>query len=210
MGARRGIPMLLAALACAIFLSTTPAIAGSGNSALKTANVKTAGIALQYPKGWIALPLRKTQVAALARRLAKKNPVLARTLKEATARLETGTVFCAQDLAAGASGAYGSYVAVKVRSGGGFPRSLVEFNAGVIPLLENTGGTVIASSAVTVGTATSYRVDVLVPDSAGTLVRLAKVFMPRGRGYVLITIAALNDDAAVALTDTIIGSVHLI
>ena len=205
------------AVACTVALATSGAPALGATSDVHAAKVSTAGISLQYPKAWTAVPLNKSDLAKMVKSLKKNNPKLASTLQSASASLSTTVKFYATDLAAGDNGDFSSNVNVIASKTGGFPSSLDSFASGVASQYQSLGdqAEVLGTSATKVSGSPAYRVSVRVgiKNAAGDPVsaRVEQLFVKFGAGSTIVTVTTSEDNTgALDPTAAILASVKRI
>ena len=199
---------LAGAVATALLAFEPPAAA---TAPLKTAVIKSAGIAVRYPSAWTTLRRDPKALALQQRQLAKRNPELALHAEQPAAFLQAAK-FRAVDLGAAAAGRFASNVNVQVDIQGGFPGSLDEFTNTARSQYEQQGVTIVRLSSVLVSGTTSYRSDtratVARPDGSRLAARVGQLFVPHNAGSVIITVATADDAAGAQLIDTILSGVR--
>jgi hypothetical protein len=208
------VALLIAAAAASDAAATDPPIASTVPSATptKTAVVKSAGIALDYPRNWTVFALNKQDLIAQQKRLAKKNPALAKAFKAVGSQsITTNTKFHAADLSAVLRSQFQNNVSVSVAAGS-LPGTLDDFTSAIRTQYQQVGATDVATSTVDLGGKTSYRADVTVPlktaDGSPIVGLVGQLFVPFGVGGTIVTVATGNDDAGHSLVDTMLRSVR--
>ncbi len=195
----------------ALATSGAPALAATND--VNAAKVVKAGISLQFPKTWTAVPLNKSDLAKMVKALATNNPDLASTLQSASSSLSTAVKFYAADLVAGNNGDFSSNVNVIGSKTGGFPSSLAAFASEIQSQYQTLGeqAEVLDTSAAKVSGGPAYRVSVRVGvnNAAGDQVsaRIEQLFVKVGAGSTIVTVTTDDTDAAQTQSAAILASV---
>jgi len=176
----------------------------------KTAVVTRAGIVLRYPATWTVFPLTAKGLAAMERRVAKKDPdaVLA-PAQQATAVRDDK--FLAVDLESPGP-TFRDNVSALVDDSTSLPSSLADFQSTIASVWTPLGGTVVDTTSGTVRGETFYRADVTHPltllNGATVTTRVGQLVVAHGAGTTIVTVSATDDPADVAVIDQILGSVR--
>lgn len=225
MRARSMLGVALAVSLIALVVSTcvlTATAANSTGTTWKTATVKAADLALQYPSSWTQYPLTKKALAAQQRDVAKKNPHLALN-SERQARFLRANAFWAADLKSAYAGRFLSNISVVKGRSGTLPADLASFTSMIMKNFQQVlGVTILNTSAVRIKgkqrpgeSLNSYRVDLLAsatkPDGSPVTGRVGQLYVPyKGGGADIVTITTTPDDAGVQLINRVLGSVSRI
>jgi hypothetical protein len=205
----RFVGVVIAAL-CAVTLMTAVPTAASASSstgfAMKTVKVKAAGISLQYPSTWIALPLSKKRVDAVKKLLAKRNPKLDAAISEIDPTL------------------FKFYGTDTVRVDGGFANVQVvaQHDVGAIGGLSGfkdqarmgaklLGATILDTEKVEVSNKTAYlahlEMAIKLPSGAPIVCREGQLFIQRGNDVTDVSVTA-PAGTSVPVIDRILRSVR--
>jgi hypothetical protein len=184
-------------------LATSAAPALAATSDVKAVKVAAAGVSLQYPKAWTAVPLNKSDLTKMVKSLKKNNPKLASTLESASTSLSTAVKFYAADLVAGGNGDFSSNVNVIASKTGGFPPSLASFASEVESQYQSLGdqAEVLSTSSTKVSGTPAYRVSVRVGITNATgdpvSAQVEQLFVKFGAGSTIVTVTTDDSNAAV-------------
>jgi hypothetical protein len=200
------------ALVAMVALVATPIGATAATSpspgAMTPTKVKAAGISLKYPSSWLLVPLTKKALAAQAKILSKKNPKLAAVL----AATDVTDVLHFKLHAIDPATDGGQNVGVQFVEGLGSPSSLSDFSSKIIPRYKAAGATILDTKAVKVSGKTAYRIDLTLPvkspDGSIDVRHLGQLLVPEGDSWASVNAVASNDDAGIALIDSILTSVR--
>lgn len=207
----RFVGVVIAAL-CAVTLMTAVATAASASSstgfAMKPVKVKAAGISLQYPSTWIALPLTKRRVDAVRKFLAKKNPKLVAAISEID---PTQFKFYGTDTVR-VDGGFAN-VQVSTDHDVGTIGGLSDFRDQVHMVAKAVGATILDTEKVEVSGETAYRVHLQMtikpPSGLPIVFQEGQLFIQRGNDVTDVSVTAPLG-ASLPVIDRILRSVRRI
>ena len=208
------VPRMLIAL-CVVGAFVLTAAPGAASDAPTVGvdtvvKVKAAGISLRYPSSWLAVADSREGAAADAQVLAATDPKLADIYNTAAARVlqDPASALYAADMQGVRLGAFPSAVGVRTIGYGGYPSSLREFKANVVPGVEKTGATVLRTTAVKLAGKTAYRLDATAL-AGGRPARLSQLSLARGAVPCPSVSSPQTTTAGQALIDDVLNSVRI-
>jgi hypothetical protein len=196
------IAFVFAGVVGAVPVAANATVTGS----TRTAKIKAAGISLQYPSTWTAFATTKRGRTDQEKALMQKDRRLGeRFATEAAASFGWPNLatFHAANLAL--SDPVRESVSVIVYKHELFPASLKEFDASTRK--DEPAGTVMSTSAVTVGDQIAYRSEIESPAQGKNDLRLGVLLLQRGSDVVSVT-AAADSDSGRSVADHILYSVR--
>lgn len=213
MMARRSVLIGVFLFATSVLGPASAVATSADGGSTRTARVKAAGVALEYPSTWTVFVLTKKAVATQRRELVKSNPRLGKAyLEDAQMEAVDNTKFSAGDFEAKLAGRPAGAVSVVLTSG--FPATLEEFAGSMRSGFGKLGASVVETSHVRVGGQDGYRMELrwplTAPDGTAVVLRMGSLVVPRdGNGVLVIVVVPDGAENASIIADTL-ASVRLI